>query len=191
MVAYRLTDRLADVSTNVSNKAVQAFIAQRAVRPGRMFAIDNGVNTQEFAFDPTDRDRLRAEFQLDTEVPLLLAVGRLREQKDYPNLLRAIARIAAEPALPRLMIVGDGPLRKGLERLAESLGVAERVYFLGIRHDIAALMSAADVFVLSSAWEGLPVVLLEAMASERAVVCLLYTSPSPRDKRQSRMPSSA
>lgn len=164
MLAYRLTDRLADISTNVSKGAVAVFEQHRAVPPGRMFAIYNGIDTQSFAFDDTARRRVREELGVDESTPLLLAVGRLWEAKDYPNLLRAFARLETGPVLPRLLIVGDGPLKSELTELAKTLVVADRVMFLGVRHDVPALMSAGDLFVLSSAWEGFGLVVAEAMA---------------------------
>jgi glycosyltransferase involved in cell wall biosynthesis len=170
MLAYRLTDRLADISTNVSQEAVVAFEQQRALRPGRMLAIHNGINTQNFVFDASARTQLRKTLAVDDSMPLLLAVGRLWEQKDYPNLLKAFANLKSEPVLPQLVIIGDGPLRSEFEEMARALGIADRVRFLGIRHDIAALMCACDVFVLSSAWEGFGLVVAEAMACERVVV---------------------
>lgn len=169
MLAYRLTDRLADISTNVSREAVEAFEQQGALKPGRMLAIHNGLDTESFAFDESERMRVRAELGLDKTAPLLLAVGRLWEQKDYPNLLRAFAALQAG-ASPQLVIVGDGPLRDELEVLADSLGVKDRVRFLGVRHDVPALISACDLFVLSSAWEGFGLVVAEAMACQRPVV---------------------
>lgn len=170
MVAYRLTDRLADVSTNVSIEAVEAFETQGALRPGRMVAIHNGIDTEGFAFDSFTRDRMRRDLGLDASTPLLLAVGRLWEQKDYPNLLRAFARLDGMPVLPRLVVAGDGPLRDELMALADTLRVSDRVTLLGVRHDVPALMCACDVFVLSSAWEGFGLVVAEAMACERPVV---------------------
>ncbi|MES1935624.1 glycosyltransferase [Salinisphaera hydrothermalis] len=170
MLAYRLTDRLADISTNVSAEAVAAFEQQGALRRGRMVAIYNGIDIERFRFDPATRARVRAELTLDEDVPLLLAVGRLCEQKDYPNLLHALVRLAAATKPPRLAVVGEGPLRDSLETLAVSLGVADRVDFLGVRHDVPALIAACDVFVLSSAWEGFGLVVAEAMACERVAV---------------------
>jgi len=170
MRAYRLTDRLANISTNVSAEAVGAFEQQGALRPGRMVAIHNGIDTAAFTFDPAARERVRTELNLDEAAPLLLAVGRLWEQKDYPNLLRAFAGLEGGPVPPQLAIVGDGPLRGELEAMAGSLGVADRVHFLGVRHDVPALMAASDVFVLASAWEGFGLVVAEAMACGRVVV---------------------
>lgn len=170
MIAYRLTDGLADISTNVSEEAVEAFERQGALRPGRMIAIHNGIDTAAFAFDTDARGRVRSELALEATTPLLLAVGRLGEQKDYPNLLQAFARLPSKSALPLLLIVGDGPLHGELLRLAASLDISERVVFLGVRHDVSELMSACDLYVMSSAWEGLPMVILEAMACQRPIV---------------------
>lgn len=169
MLAYRLTDRLADISTNVSEEAMEAFETQGALKLGRMVAIHNGIDTGSFAFDVAARERIREELGLVESTPLVLAVGRLWEQKDYPNLLRAFTQLEARSA-PCLAIVGDGPLRSELEALADTLGVANRVWFLGVRHDVPALMSASDLFVLSSAWEGFGLVVAEAMACQRPVV---------------------
>jgi glycosyltransferase involved in cell wall biosynthesis len=170
MLAYRLTNWLADISTNVSNEAVEAFEKQRALRSGQMRAIYNGIDTQSFIFDEPARHSVRQELGVDASTPLLLAVGRLSEQKDYPNLLQAFAVLEAGSMPPRLVIVGNGPLRDDLVLLAESLGVTNRVTFLGVRHDVPALLSACDLFVLSSAWEGFGLVVAEAMACNRVVV---------------------
>jgi len=170
IVAYRLTDRLADISTNVSYEAVEAFVKQGAVRPGRMVALYNGIDTEIFGFDAQGRVSVREELGMDESTPLLLAVGRLFEQKDYPNLLQAFSEVEFRSAAPHIVIAGDGPLRGKLQALADSLGVADRVAFLGVRYDVVALMSACDVFVLSSAWEGFGLVVAEAMACQRPVV---------------------
>tara|TARA_R110001606_G_C15403445_1_gene653651 strand:+ start:15551 stop:16639 length:1089 start_codon:yes stop_codon:yes gene_type:complete len=170
MLAYRLTDRLTDISTNVSEQAVEAFEQQGALRRGRMVAIHNGIDTRKFVFKPAARERVRAELALDENTRLLLAVGRLGEQKDYHNLLQAFAHVPDGRHAPHLVIAGDGPLRGELEAKAASLAVNHRVQFLGVRHDVPALMAACDTFVLSSAWEGFGLVVAEAMACKRPVV---------------------
>ncbi|HYD97131.1 MAG TPA: glycosyltransferase [Noviherbaspirillum sp.] len=170
MLAYRLTDPLADISTNVSDEAVQAFIRRGAVRSGRMITMYNGIDCARFRFSPEDRERLRGELGAGGDTQVLLAVGRFTEQKDYGNLLRAFARVCAACTDCVLWIVGTGDARTSLESTARTLGVAGRVRFLGLRHDVPSLMSAADIYVLSSAWEGMPLVIGEAMACERVVV---------------------
>ncbi|MBO9470138.1 glycosyltransferase [Endozoicomonas sp. G2_2] len=170
MLAYRVTDWLADISTNVSDEAVELFRQKGGTTLGRMITVFNGIDTTAFVFDPEVRERLRAELSIGENTSVLLAVGRLWNQKDYPNLLRAVALLSNMDFCPQLLIVGDGPLRAQLVDLAESLGVAPQVRFLGVRHDVPELMSICDVFVLSSSYEGFGLVVAEAMACERLVV---------------------
>lgn len=170
ILAYRLTDKLATVSTNVSQEAVNAFIQQKAVKKGRMLALYNSISTSEFSFSQDNRDNIRKALKIDTNTQLILAVGRLNEQKDYPNLLIAFSEVTKSNPKVRLAIAGDGPLLKDLNNLTHKLGLESKVLFLGIRNDIPALMSAADIFVLSSAWEGFGLVVAEAMSCQRIVV---------------------
>nr|BBJ04618.1 hypothetical protein YBY_24670 [Marinobacter nauticus] len=163
---YRVTDSLADLSTNVSDEAVEAFVENGAVPKGRMIVVYNGIDLSRFRCEVTER-HVHAEDEL-----VLLAVGRLHPQKDYPNLLRAFSLLprAYEGRELRLDIVGEGAERNGLEALARELGIESQVHFLGIRSDVPELLNQADLFVLSSAWEGFGLVVAEAMACEKRVV---------------------
>lgn len=169
-LAYRLTDRITDISTNVSDEAVEAFIQKKAVRRGRMLTLHNGISTTDFVFSEQARSYIRSELGVTEGQQLILAVGRLNEQKDYPNLLSAISHISPKFRNIKLAIVGDGPQLNELKKYVNSLGLNNKVDFLGIRTDIPSLMSAADVFTLSSAWEGFGLVVAEAMACNRVVV---------------------
>ena len=169
MLAYRITDHLADISTNVSEEAVKSFINKGAVKSGRMVVVPNGVDTDKFYFSQSARFQLRRELAIG-EKKLLLSVGRLHVQKDYPNLLNAISLLKECRQDFKLIIVGDGPLRKELHDLVKKLNLESFVDFIGVRYDVSRLMSAADVFVLSSAWEGFGLVVGEAMSCERVVV---------------------
>ena len=113
---------------------------------------------------------MRSELGVPDGTTLLLAVGRLDEAKDYPNLFHALSRLGGPDADWHLFLAGDGVLRAALAAQVDALGLQSCVHFLGIRHDVARLYSAADVFVLSSAWEGFSLVTAEAMACERVVV---------------------
>lgn len=170
MLALRLTNALADISTNVSEEAVAAFENEYAVRPGRMLAVHNGIDVNEFFFNAAARVRIRQELFIRDNCKIILSVGRLHEVKDYPNLFHALAHLPVNGLTYQVCIVGDGPLMGFLQKLAVQLCIADRVRFLGFRHDVADLMSAADVFVLSSAHEGFGLVVAEAMACERVVV---------------------
>jgi glycosyltransferase involved in cell wall biosynthesis len=168
-LAHRLTDRLTDVTTNVSHGAVDAFVAAGAVRSGRMIAVYNGISVDDFHLSAEARARVRASFAIAPDCKLLLAVGRLHSAKDYPNMFHALAWLRDRLDF-KLLIAGEGPLRKQLEALVGELKLSSQVQFLGIRRDIADLMSAADIYVLSSVGEAFGLVVAEAMACERVVV---------------------
>ena len=169
MLAYRLTDKLADISVNVSQSAVEEFITKGAVKPGQMITIANGIDIDKFKFNDSSRIKLRSQLSINNE-KVILAVGRLDAAKDYPNLLNAITLLKVERQDFKVFIVGDGPYKDTLYKLTKDLKIDSCVRFLGIRNDVKELMSAADIYVMSSAWEGLPMVILEAMACESLVV---------------------
>ena len=99
----------------------------------------------------------------DDGAPVILAVGKLERQKDYPTLIRAFARLAAQRPY-RLVILGEGSKRKEIEGLVEESGLTDRVSLPGWVENPFAFMAQASLFVLSSRWEGLPTVLVEALA---------------------------
>jgi len=169
MLAYRSTDKLANISTNVSQEAVNTLVQKGAVKSGRMISVVNGIDTNQFYFNRDTRTKKRAELHI-TNQKVVLAVGRLNHQKDYHNLLNSIFLLKEQRQDFKVLIAGDGPLREELTLLAKKLEIVSFVEFLGIRRDIPDLMSASDVFVLSSAWEGFGLVVAEAMACERVVV---------------------
>lgn len=166
---YRYTDCLADLTTNVSEEAALRYVENKAVRKNKIFVVKNAIDTERFSFNPAARQLLRDSLRVDSDTKVLLAVGRLTPQKDYANLLMAFSKIEKNKKL-LLCVIGAGELDNELKALAESLGIAERVRWLGIRYDVESWMSASDVFVLSSAWEGFGLVVAEAMACERVVV---------------------
>lgn len=171
MLAYRLTDGRADLSTNVSQEAVDVFVAKKATKQDRMLVMHNGIDTTKFSFDKEHHNSLRSEWQVTDETKVLLAIGRLTAAKDYPNLLTAFS-LLPKSADRLLLIVGTGQERykSHLHALAAQLNIADSVRFLGIRQDISGLLSAADLFVLASEWEGLPLVVAEAMSCEQLIV---------------------
>lgn len=169
MLAYRMTDRLAHEFTNVSQGAVESFERLKAAPVGRMLATHNGIDTQRFCFNPVARQQLRSELVVQHS-KVFIAIGRFHEAKDYPNLLDAFSMFSRNQPDSQLLIVGDGELRPQIEQQIKALGLQTRVILLGIRKDVPELLSAADVFVLSSAWEGFGLVVAEAMAAERVVI---------------------
>lgn len=169
MLAYRITDSLADMSTNVSQEAVNEFVAKGAVKYERMVPIVNGIDVKRFSFDDNIRKDLRNQLNLNNK-KMILAVGRFDTAKDYPNLFNAVTILAKKRQDFKVFIAGEGPLKEELLLLRHNLNLGEFIEFLGVRRDIPALMSATDFFVLPSAWEGFGLVVAEAMSCERVVV---------------------
>ena len=159
-LGYRWSGWLADRVTAVSQAAAVAHLSCSMVSQSKLLVLPNGVDGNVWRPDPPVRKAARLELGLQREF-LWLAAGRLEPVKDYPTLLAAMAQVP-EPA--RLLIAGAGPLQDELIQLAARLGLERRVRFLGFATDIHRWMQAADGFVLSSRWEGLPMGLLEAAA---------------------------
>jgi glycosyltransferase involved in cell wall biosynthesis len=158
---YRLTDPMADHTTIISHAAFDRYVAVKAVPRHKFSVVPNGVDAERFAPSLEVRTLARRELGYRNEF-VWMAVGRMVVQKDYPSLLRAIARLRETNAV--LLLVGKGPLLDELTAYAASLGVADRVRFAGVRQDLTGWYNAADAFVMSSEFEGLSVALLEAAA---------------------------
>ena len=162
------TGWMTDAVTVMSDR-LASHIAERGVASAsRLVAIPNAVDFERYAACGC-RERTRRELGVGAGDFLWLAAGRLAPAKDYPGLLRAFAALAGRRQA-RLLIAGDGPLRGELASRIDALGLVGRVRLLGLRDDMPELYGASDALVLSSAWEGMPNVVLEAMASARPVV---------------------
>ncbi len=176
MVAYRLTDGLSQHTVAVSEAAADRFTRLGAVPRRKCSVILNGIDVHEFIPDGESGARIRAELGISEAKEeaefVWLAVGRLAPAKDYPNLLRAFAEARSWRGDARLWIAGEAEVGQiaALQQLRSELGIGESVRWLGLRRDIPALLDAADAFVLSSAWEGMPLAVGEAMAMQKPVV---------------------
>ncbi|RRD91305.1 glycosyltransferase [Conchiformibius steedae] len=172
MLAYRLTHNLSDITTNVSQQAVLEFENRGAVPKHGMVVVYNGIDIEKFSvIKPFNKREYLELLGLDTNKKVLLAVGRLEEPKDYPNLIQALELIKRKEIYNwQMVIVGSGTLKNEIETLIQSLGLAQEIKLIGMRYDISELMNIADIYVLSSKFEGLPTVLIEAMACEKFIV---------------------
>jgi glycosyltransferase involved in cell wall biosynthesis len=128
---------------------------------GRLRIIPNGVLLDA----SLPREGARAELGLEADGEVVGIVARLRPEKAHQVLFRAVSRLRVEHRDLRLVVVGDGPCRPALETAAQDLGIADRVVWAGERRDARRLISAFDVGVICSEWEGLPNAALETMAA--------------------------
>lgn len=126
-----------------------------------------GIDLEKFGAFDMDPRKKRQELEIPETANVLLSVGELSRRKNHGVLLKA----AAEIDNLYVVIAGKGPLRGELEQLAKELGIEKRVRLLGYRTDIAQLCAMCDVFALPSLQEGLPVAMMEAMASGKTVIC--------------------
>ncbi|MEM7200743.1 MAG: glycosyltransferase family 4 protein [Planctomycetota bacterium] len=162
-----LTDRMIAVSDSERRQIVD----HRTVREARVSVIPNALDCDDgFAPDLSARDRIRRELGIPDDVLVLGTASRYCRQKDPHTLIRAAKIMLQRTDKVRFVWCGEGEQRTETEQFAREHGVGEAFHFLGFRHDIQAVMNAFDIFVLSSIYEGLPYVLLEAMLLELPVV---------------------
>lgn len=158
-----LTDHVILVSAEVA--------AANAARLGKVAqTVLQNVTSPIPSLHPDRRKEVRAGLGVAADAVLLISTGRLIPQKDLAMLLSAFAELVAQGVKAHLLIVGTGQDQVKLEEKARALGLGRNVTFLGARGDIAELLGASDIFVLSSIWEGIPVGLLEAMSAGLPVV---------------------
>jgi glycosyltransferase involved in cell wall biosynthesis len=162
-VLASIVDRFIPVSDGMRKQLVQAFV----IPSHKLETVPNGVDTRTAG-------KSGATAPLEAVVPAtestyrytVLTPARLHEQKGHRYLLHAAAMVPAA----RFILAGDGPERPSLERQAVTLGIADRVLFLGHRQDLSPWMAASDIVVVPSLWEGMPLAVLEAMAAGKAVL---------------------
>ena len=147
-----------------------AAIVEELVHQGRlprekMTVIHNGIDLSRVPPFAIDRAEARRRLGFDPTRRLVAQVGRLEPQKDLPSFLAAAARLAPRHPGVDFLVVGEGRLAEELRHLADGLGLGARVRFTGVRHDVPALLGAVDVLALTSRHEGLPNVVIEAMAT--------------------------
>lgn len=166
----RLLTPVTDGFIAVAESHGRFLVEQERLPPGKVFVIPNGVDTQLFSPVGVDKPTLRAKLQLPATPKLVTLVAALRPEKNHARFLRVASGIRQRSTDVEFLIVGDGPERARIESLSRSLNLAQRVHFLGARSDIADLLAASDVFLLTSDNEASPVSILEAMSCGVPVV---------------------
>jgi len=157
----RATSRWDDADFAVTDE-VRLSMQGRAGR--RAVTLRHGIDLDGAAAHLADRADVRAELGIGPEEFVIGTVANFRPQKDYPNLLGA-SRLLADRNVPvRVVAVGQGPQEREIRALHSELGLGERVILTGFRSDAVRVMAACDAFTMASAWEGLPVAVMEALA---------------------------
>ncbi len=160
----------ADVVTAVSSAVADSLVRDYAVDRAHVRVIPNGAEPPDEVGERPAVRRLREELGAGVLRPLWVCAGRLEEQKGQDVLLEALAEVRRRGLEFVAVLAGDGRLRGALEARARALGLEANVRFVGQVDDLGPLLAAADAVAMPSRWEGMPLVLLEALARGRPVV---------------------
>jgi glycosyltransferase involved in cell wall biosynthesis len=158
-----------DRCIGVGEAVRRALIVNEGIPEQRVEVIYNGVDTAVYE-SAIARDEARRRLQLGSDEFVIIQVARLDYLKDHGTALRALARIVTRHPRIRLVLVGDGPERAAIESRIAELRLGEHVRLLGTRSDVNQLLPAADLFLLTSISEGIPLTIIEAMAAGLPVV---------------------
>jgi glycosyltransferase involved in cell wall biosynthesis len=171
IAAERLATRWCDFIIAVNHLDRDKAIENGIVDPSKILAIPNGIDlTEADAAFASAGDSLHAELGLDPNRPIVGSIGRLSAPKGFEYFIDAIPALAASNPQLQFIIVGEGELDKALRERAARNGVADKLRFIGFRSDTYRLLKSIDIFVMPSVWEGMPMMLLEAMATRRPIV---------------------
>ncbi len=174
---YRLGARLVSGVIAVSDETARSFSGTVGPVADRVTVICNAVDTERYPAS-IDRDALRGQLGFGPHDHVMAMVGTFKRQKGHVHLLEAAASVAGQLADLHIVLVGGGELAEDIGARVAALGLDGRVHLLGTRRDVPELLAASDSFVLPSLWEGLPVALVEAMASGLPVIATAVSGTS-------------
>lgn len=166
----RFVSRQVDRTIAVSHSTARYLIEAKGLPASKIHVIHNGVNPQRYSRDPEAAKQLKHLLQVDGDVPLLLAVGRLESQKGHRILLQAMPTILNRFPKAHLVCLGEGSLRAQLQSEVDASGLHRAVTFLGYQPDVPRWLASADLTILPSLFEGLPMIAIESLASECPIV---------------------
>lgn len=161
----KFTDRIITVSKPDIQKGLNLGIGTK----DKFTLINNGIDLEKFRQD-VDPLQVGRELGLDPECKLVGMVGRLDEQKNPLDLIRAAAIVTENYPKVQFLIIGDGSLRPDCERLINELNLQDKFFLLGFRNDIPRILPILTITAMSSLWEGLPLAFLEAMSAGKPIV---------------------
>lgn len=168
-IAHRLGrllyQKYVDVKFAPSDLAAQYTFGKKAYNKGKVDILHNGVDLDVYYFDALGRENIRKELNIADNVTVVGHVGRLAEQKNHRFLIEIFAEMHKKNANTVLLLVGKGELENQLKEQVESLGLTDAVIFAGVRKDVPQMLSAMDVFVFPSFYEGMPNTVIEAQAT--------------------------
>jgi exopolysaccharide biosynthesis polyprenyl glycosylphosphotransferase len=161
----KFTDRI----VTVSEPDIQKGLMQDIGTKDKFTLINNGIDLEKFRQD-IDVQQMRSDLGLDPECKLVGMVGRLDEQKNPLDLIKAAAIVTRSYSKVQFLIVGDGSLRPECEQLINELDLKDKFFLLGFRNDVPRILPILTITAMSSLWEGLPLAFLESMSAGKPIV---------------------
>lgn len=169
-VVDRWAGRFVDYYIAVSEVNARYLIRQKGLPAEKITVIRNGCDLSRFNHTPPPASGMRRALGFEEGDPILLVLGRLEPQKGHRVLLEALPAVRREFPRVRLVCAGEGALRQDLERQTAALSLQSAVRFVGYQSNVQDWLALADITVLPSFWEGLPLVAIESLAASRPIV---------------------
>jgi glycosyltransferase involved in cell wall biosynthesis len=170
MIFNHIMTRRSDRFLAVGKAVRQALIVNEGLPENRVQVVYNGINLEPYEHLPSNRTAIREELGFTSDDFLIMQVARLDGLKDHPTAIRAMGHLIKKISHAKLILVGEGPERAKIEPLIAELGLQDHVRLLGSRRDVPRLLFAADVFLLTSISEGIPLTIIEGMAAGLPIV---------------------
>ena len=155
----------ANIRIAPSTEAAEFMFGKDCVKKNEASLLHNGVDLSVYRYDEMKRNEIRQEFNIEAGTLLVGHVGRFNEQKNHTFLLKIFKKIYGVNSNAKLLLVGDGNLKEEIRNKALEMGIGDSIIFTGIRSDIPAMLSAMDVLVMPSFYEGMPNTVIEAQAT--------------------------
>jgi len=152
------------INTRLNNRWAARMMRRSSVQ------IPNAISLERFKDVHVDVADKKLSLDIPPDAPVIGTVGRLADQKGYQYLLDAAPKVLEQMPGIKFLIIGEGPMAAELKDKAHTLGIASSVIFTGARNDVVELLKCLDIFASSSLWEGVPTVMLEAMASNVPII---------------------
>lgn len=168
LISYRAAAKLCDKIVSVSKRTADFLIEDRKIHPDKIEIIPYGVDLKKYSNG--NDNKIRKKLNIKAKEKIIGMVGRLVTQKGHVYLIDAAEETVKKHPDVKFLIIGEGELRADLEKRVKNSNLENNFIFLGSRDDVPDLLKAIDIFTLPSLFEGLPNVILEAMASAKPIV---------------------
>ena len=160
-----LYQKYVDVEIAPSDLAAIYTFGEKDYKSGKVTILPNGISFEQYGFSQSERESIRKEFGISDDSFVIGHIGRFMEQKNHKFLMDIFSEVCKTRKNAVLLLIGEGELQSEIREKVKAAGLADKVIFAGVRRDVPSLLSAMDIFLLPSLYEGMPNVLIEAQAS--------------------------